>query len=321
MNERQNADHGLYGGAAEVPISSRGGVKMRSLLFVPGDDARKLERSLASGADALILDLEDAVTADRKSAARRLCLEFLDAHAGRSDQPLLFVRINALSTGLGLVDLAAVLRGRPHGVMVPKATGGADMERIGAYLSALEVRDGLVEGSTCLLPIITELGAAMFDMGSYARCAGPRLCGMLWGGEDLSADLGALENRTPGGEYLLPFAMARAMCLYAAAAAGVVAFDAVYTDFRDTAGLAAEAEAGARAGFGGKAGIHPIQIEPINRAFTPSEADVSRAKAVVDAFAQQPDAGAVAVDGRMLDTPHLKLAHRTLRRAGHVRER
>lgn len=291
---------------------------MRSLLFVPGDNARKLERSLASGADALVLDLEDAVVPDRKAEARRLCRELLEAQAARLDGPKLFVRMNALSTGLGLDDLAAVTRGRPYGVMVPKATGGAELDLIGHYLSALEARDGLPVGSTRLLPIVTELGAAMFGMGTYPSSAGGRLCGMLWGGEDLQADLGATTNRSSDGEYLLPFAMARTLCLYAAAAAGVQAIDAVYTSFRDETGLAAEASAGARGGFTAKAAIHPDQIAVINRVFTPSDEAVRWAEEVTAAFARSPGAGAVAINGRMLDAPHLRLARLTLQRAAEL---
>lgn len=288
---------------------------MRSLLFVPGDNARKLDKSLMSGADALVLDLEDAVVPDRKPEARRLCRDFLDAHAARTDGPKLFVRMNPLSTGLGLDDLAAVMRSRPYGIMVPKATGGKDLDLIGHYLSALEARDGVPVGSTRLLPIVTELGAALFGMGSYASGAGGRLCGMLWGGEDLQADLGASTNRAADGEYLLPFAIARTLCLYAAAAASVQAIDAVYTSFRDEAGLVAEATAGARGGFTAKAAIHPDQIPAINRVFTPSDEAVRWAEQVAAAFARNPGAGAVAVDGRMLDAPHLRLARMTLERA------
>ncbi|MCF8482570.1 MAG: CoA ester lyase [Rhodospirillum sp.] len=275
-----------------------------------------MEKALASGADALILDLEDAVAPARKEEARRITRDFLEAYVGRSDIPILYVRVNALSTGLGLGDLAAVTRGRPHGIMVPKARGGADLDLIGHYLSALESRDGIVVGSIRLLPIVTELGAAMFDMGSYASAsARGRLAGMLWGGEDLSADIGSVVNRGADGNYLFPFAMARALCLYAAAAAGVSAIDAVNTDFRDMAGLEAESVTALREGFSAKAAIHPAQVPVINKAFTPSAETIAWARRVVDAFAEAPEAGAVAVDGRMVDAPHLRLAQGTLARA------
>lgn len=285
---------------------------MRSLLFVPGHDARKLAKGLDCGADALILDLEDSVPDAEKARARGVSAVFVDEHRDRLP---LFVRVNALSTGLLLDDLAAVVRAQPYGIMLPKCASGRDVALVDAYLSALEAREGLRVGSLHILPIVTEGAAALFELGSYAREAGPRLWGMLWGGEDLSTDIGASANRVEGS-YTPPFELARSLCLFGAAAAGVTAVDAVYTDFRDIDGLRAEAHAAAAAGFGAKAAIHPGQVQVINDAFTPTAEALRDATAIVTAFAQQPAAGAVNIGGRMFDRPHLNAAQRVLARAG-----
>ena len=283
---------------------------MRSLMFIPGNDPRKLEKGLCSGADALIVDLEDSVPTGEKAGARRICADFISLHCGALP---LFVRVNALSTGLILDDLAAVVRARPYGIMLPKCTGGADVALVCNYLSALEAREGLAAGSIRILPIVTELAAALFDMRSYAREAGPRLCGMLWGGEDLATDVGAMTN-SDGVRYAAPFELARSLCLFAATAAGVPAIDAVFTDFRNVDALRAEAREAAQGGFSGKAAIHPAQVDPINAAFTPGENELTIARAIIAAFASAPTAGAVSIDGRMLDRPHLRAAERLITR-------
>ena len=285
---------------------------MRSLLFVPGHDARKLAKGLDCGADALIVDLEDSVPDAEKFRARGVCAEFVAANRERLP---LFVRINALATGLALDDLAAVVRAQPYGIMLPKSGSGRDVARVDAYLSALEARDGVPAGSLRILPIVTESGAAIFELGSYARDAGPRLCGMMWGGEDLATDIGASSNRADG-RYTPPFELARSLCLFGAAAAGVPAVDAVYTDFRDVDGLRAEARASVAAGYSAKAAIHPGQVQTINEVFTPSDEALREANAIVAAFAQQPGAGAVNIGGRMFDRPHLTAARRVIARAG-----
>jgi citrate lyase subunit beta/citryl-CoA lyase len=285
---------------------------MRSLLFVPGHDARKLAKGLDCGADALIVDLEDSVPDAEKFRARGVAAEFVVAN--RTRLPL-FVRINALATGLALDDLAAVVRSQPYGVMLPKSAGGRDVARVDAHISELEARDGIPAGSLRILPIVTESGAAMFELGSYAAEAGPRLCGMMWGGEDLATDIGASSNRAEG-RYTPPFELARSLCLFGAAAARVPAVDAVYTDFRDVDGLRSEAQAAVTAGFSAKAAIHPGQVQTINEVFTPSDDALRHARAVVAAFAQQPGAGAVNIGGRMFDRPHLTAAQRVLARAG-----
>ncbi|MCC6197495.1 MAG: CoA ester lyase [Burkholderiales bacterium] len=284
---------------------------MRSLLFVPAHDTRKLAKGIESGADALILDLEDSVPPAEKPRARDSCAAFVGEHRQRLP---LFVRVNALATAMILDDLAAVVRAQPYGVMLPKCTGGRDVARLDAFLSALEAREGLPVGAVRVLPIVTEAAAALFAIGSYAREAGPRLCGMLWGGEDLATDVGASANRADG-RYTPPFELARSLCLFGATAARVAAVDAVYTDFRDPGGLRDEARAAFVAGFSAKAAIHPGQVAIINEAFTPGEEALRQASAIVAAFAQEPGAGAVSIDGRMFDRPHLTAAQRVLAQA------
>jgi citrate lyase subunit beta / citryl-CoA lyase len=284
---------------------------VRSLLFVPGHDARKLARGLASGADALILDLEDAVPDADKPRARGLCAEFVAAHR---DDLRLFVRVNGTDTGLILDDLAAVVRARPFGVILPKCGGGPELARLDAQLAALEVRDGIAVGTVRVLPIVTETAAAVLGTGGYAG-AGARLVGMTWGGEDLAADIGALANRDAQGRYTEPYRLARSLTLLAATAAQVIAVDAVYIDFRDVDGLRREAADALRDGFTAKLAIHPDQVGPINEAFTPSADAIERARRVIAAFDAAPGAGAVALDGRMLDRPHRRSAERVLARA------
>ena len=284
---------------------------MRSLLFVPGDDERKLAKGLASAADALILDLEDSVAADRKATARELCAATLTAGARMK----LYVRINALDTPAALLDLAAVVRARPYGIMLPKCRNGDDARRVAHYLTALEARDGVPAGEIRLLPIVTETGGSMFGLGSYDSPPIARLCGMLWGGEDLAADVGAMTNRDDSGRYAAPYQLARSLCLFAATSSSVIAVDAVYTNFRDAAGLRQESIEGLRSGFSAKAAIHPDQIAVINEAFTPSAADVEAARKVIAAFDASPGAGVASVDGKMLDRPHYRTAQRVLARA------
>lgn len=285
---------------------------MRSMLFVPGDNPKKLAKGLESGADALIIDLEDAVARDRKREARRIALDFL--RNVKSDQSL-FVRINPLSTPEAVDDLAAVIAGGPAGIVLPKCRSKEDILAADNFVTALEVRENLTRGRTKLLPIVTETAEGMFTLGGYAGSSS-RLCGMMWGCEDLSADVGASENRHADTSYLAPFELARSLCLYAAAAAGVVAIDTVFTDFRDGRNLEREAVAAERVGFAAKAAIHPGQIEIINRAFTPAPAAVEWADKVVAAFAASPEVGVVGIEGKMLDRPHLLAAQRLRRRAG-----
>ena len=285
---------------------------MRSLLFVPGDSERKIAKGLASSADALILDLEDAVAPDRKGAARALCAEILAQARGTGKS--LIVRINALDTSYALGDIAAVVRHAPFGLMVPKCGGATDLEQLSHILDGLEARDDIPQGQTKLLPVATETAGAVLNLVRGTKPI-PRLYGMLWGAEDLAADIGALSNRDGAGAYTMPCILARNLCLLAASTAGCVPIDAVFTNFRDTEGLRTEAEAAARDGFTAKAAIHPDQIETINAAFTPSAEATERARRIVAAFAAAPDRGAVSLEGRMLDRPHLRTAERVIARS------
>jgi citrate lyase subunit beta/citryl-CoA lyase len=280
----------------------------RSWLFVPGDAERKLTKAAASEADALILDLEDSVAAANLPAARILVAAFLRAHHAAMR---LWVRINALGTPHALADLASVVPAAPAGIVLPKADGAPDLIRLGHCLSALEVAAGLPEGAIRIAVVATETPAALFTLGSYAT-ASARLAALTWGAEDLAAALGAAGNRAADGPYEFTYQLARSLCLAGAAAAGVDAIDTVFTDFRDTAGLAREAQAARRAGFVGKLAIHPDQVGPINAAFTPDAAEIAHAQRIVAAFAANPGLGTVGLDGRMIDMPHLKQAQRIL---------
>lgn len=288
---------------------------MRSLLFVPGDSARKMEKALGCGADALILDLEDSVALSQKPAAREETRAFLVAQRDNPGRPKLFVRINALPTGLADLDLDGVMPGSPDGIMLPKAQGGADVTHLAAKIAVREAEFGLEDGRTRILAIGTETARGVFALGTFPG-ASHRLAGLAWGGEDLAADVGAEANRGEDGAYTDPYRIARAMTLFAAAAAEVDAIDSVYTSFRDMEGLAAECRASRRDGFVAKMAIHPAQVPVINETFTPSEASLARARAIVAAFEADPGAGVVGIEGEMIDMPHLKQAQRLLRRAG-----
>jgi citrate lyase subunit beta / citryl-CoA lyase len=287
---------------------------MRSLLFVPGDSPRKLAKGLESGADALILDLEDSVAAERKAEARATALAFLK-YAGKADKrPRLLVRVNSLDTGLTDADLDAVVVGRPDAILLPKAEGGPSVIHLDAKLAAREALAGLPDGAIGIMAIATETAAALFAAGTYAG-ASPRLSGLTWGAEDLSADIGAETHRDADGSFTGPFRLARSLCIAAAAAAKVAALDTVFIDFRNADGLRREAEEARRDGFTGKLAIHPGQVATINEVFTPSPAEIAKAEAVVAAFAAAPGVGVVGIDGVRYDRPHLERAKRLLARA------
>lgn len=281
----------------------------RSFLFVPGDSERKLERGAGSGADALILDLEDSVAPARKAAARRMVAAYLVTGAG----PQRWVRINALDEG-GVLDLATIVRPGLAGVMLPKIDGPKDVLRLGHMLDVLEHREGMVPGATRILPVATETARAPFGLGAFADTPLPRLAGLTWGAEDLATALGASTNRDATGEYAFTFRMVRSLCLLAARAAGVEPIETIFPDYRDIDGLSISSGAAAQEGFTGRLAIHPAQVAAINQAFTPSEADVAHARRVLAAFAAAPDVGAVGMDGMMLDIPHKKQAQRVLAR-------
>jgi citrate lyase subunit beta/citryl-CoA lyase len=279
---------------------------MRSLLFAPGGSAKMMAKAAAGDADAVIFDLEDAVHPDKKEEARRLVAEALTA-ASRSG-PLLYVRVNPLDSRWCGGDLDTVLPLRPHGIMLPKLKGPQDLDHLDALISEREPRGAL--GTTQVIPVCTETAAATLSLAatSWRR---PRLAGLLWGGEDLAADIGATANRDSNGAYTAPFALARSLCLLAARAAGVLPIDAVFTDFRDAESLAREADAARRDGFAAKAAIHPAQVAIINKAFTPTKAEREWAQRIVSAL-EASDSGAVQIDGVMIDAPHLALARRIL---------
>jgi citrate lyase subunit beta/citryl-CoA lyase len=283
---------------------------LRSMLFVPADSERKLAKGLSSPADALILDLEDAVAPSRKAGARGMAAAFIAEHAaGLTTQ--LYVRINPLDSGMAMHDLAAVVVPGLAGIMLPKTNSADDIRRIAFCLDVLEARAGMEAGSVRIVPVATETAPAMLTMASYTRSV-PRLAGITWGAEDLSAAIGAISNRDANGNLSPLYDLANSMCLCAAAAANVPAIDTLYGDFRDAAGLAASCAISRRRGFRGRIAIHPDQVDVINEAFSPSEAELAYARRVIEAFAAQPDAGAVGLDGAMLDMPHLKQARRTL---------
>ena len=287
---------------------------MRSLLFVPGDSPRKLAKSLESGADALILDLEDSVAADRKPEARATTLAFLKEVGAQARRPRLLVRVNSLDTGLTDADLDAVVAGRPDAILLPKAEGGPSVIHLDAKLAAREALAGLPDGAIGIMAIATETAAALFAAGTYAG-ASARLSALTWGAEDLSADIGAETNRDANGAFTGPFRLARSLCVAAAAAAKVAALDTVFVDFRNADGLRREAEEARRDGFVGKLAIHPGQVATINEVFTPSPAEIAKAEAVIAAFAAAPGVGVVGIDGVMYDRPHLERAKRLLARA------
>lgn len=286
---------------------------MRSLLFVPGDSPSKLAKALASGADALIVDLEDSVAADARPTARAVTRDFISQARLQPVRPRLFVRVNGLTTGLLDDDLEAVMQAAPDGIVLPKAEGGLDVTHLSAKLAVHEAENDLVDGGTRIMAIATETAKGVFALGTFAGSS-PRLVGMAWGAEDLSADIGAETNRQEDGRYAGPYRLARALALLGAAAAETAAIDAVYTQYRDLEGLAAECGAARRDGFSAKMAIHPAQVPVINAAFTPSMEAIARARAIVAAFEAHPGAGVIGIGGEMLDMPHLKRARRTLDR-------
>lgn len=290
------------------------GIIMRSMLFVPGDRPERFSKAMASGADAVILDLEDAVAAEQRPRAREAIRHFLGetwATAGEGSRPVpLWVRINPVE-GDALADLTAVLSARPDGIVLPKARHGADVLQVDHWMEAFESAQGVELGSTALMPMITETAGALLAMASFVP-APRRVSAMTWGAEDLAAELGASANRDGAGQYLPAYQWASAQCQLAAAAAGVMAIDTVDTEIRDLEALELRAKASRQAGYAGKLAIHPAQIPPIHAAFTPSAEEVTWARAVKQAFDEAPQAGALRLAGRLIDRPHLLQAQRIL---------
>ena len=287
---------------------------MRSFLFIPGDSPKKLDKGMGSGADALLLDLEDSISPQRKAEARATTAAFLKDARTAKDRPRLYVRINGLATGLTDADLDAVVAVHPDGIMFPKAEGGAAVMHCDAKIAAREAIHGLPDGALDIIAIATETAAALFLAGTYAGSS-KRLKGLTWGAEDLSVELGAEANRDRDDNFLAPYQLARSLCLAGAAAAQVQAIDTVYVDFRNDTGLRRECEEARRDGFTGKMAIHPAQVEAINEVFTPTAEAIKRAEAVIAAFAANPGAGTVGIGGMMYDRPHLERARQLLARA------
>jgi citrate lyase subunit beta/citryl-CoA lyase len=287
---------------------------MRSLLFVPADSPKKLDKAMASGADAVIVDLEDSIALDGKARARDSAAEFLKTAMAATPRPTILVRVNGLQTGLIDADLDAIAPTKPDAIMLPKAEGGASVVHADAKLAVREAINNLPDGHIKILPLATETAAALFLAGTFAGCS-RRLSALTWGAEDLSAELGAQANRDAQGRFLDPYRLARALCLAGAAAARVPAIDTVYVDFRNSDGFRRECEEAARDGFTGKLAIHPAQVPIINEVFTPSADALKHAQAVVDAFAATPGAGVVGIGGLMYDRPHLARAEQLLARA------
>ncbi len=284
---------------------------MRSFLFVPADGGTKLDKAMAGGADGVIVDLEDSIVPEKKEMARKAALEFLKAHHAKKDRPRLLVRINGLDTGMTDADLDAIVAGQPDVILFPKAEGGSTVTHLDAKLTAREAIAGIPEGSIKILAQTVESAAGLFTAGTYRNCS-PRLMGMTWGPEDLSSELGAEANREADGTLTEPYRIARAFCLFGAAAAKVPAIETIHVDFRNLDALRADTEIARRDGFAGRLAIHPAQVPVINEVFTPSASQIEKAKAIVAAFAAKPGAGAVAIDGKMFDRPHLVRAQALL---------
>lgn len=283
-------------------------LSLTSLLFVPGDSEKKYLKAIESGADGLILDLEDSVSPAHKAAARDLVAELLARHSAPMD---LWVRVNALDSGLTLADLAAVVRPGLRGILLPKANGAQDLDRVSHYLDAFEAAAGLEPNSLRIIVVATETAAAMFNLGSYAP-GHPRLAALTWGAEDLSSVTGSTDNKDPDGSWSPPYQLARSLCLFAAAKAEVAALDTLYADFRNETGLIAACRTSRRDGFMGRLAIHPAQIDGIRTAFAPSPEEIALARHIVAAFEADPALGTIGIDGKMYDIPHLKQARRTL---------
>jgi len=283
----------------------------RSYLFVPADSERKLQKAAATSADALIVDLEDSVLPEARPDARAIAAEFL---RGRTDA---WVRINPLDSEDADADLEAVMPSGPVGIVLPKPQSAADVVVLAGKLDELEAAAGRPVGRTRIIALCTERPEALFTLHGYVG-ATQRLAGLSWGAEDLSAAVGASANRDGDGNWLPPYELARSLCLFAAVAAEVAAIDTVFTDFRDEQGLVRYAAKARRDGFSGMLAIHPGQVDAINAAFLPSTDEIERAQRIVALFDAHPGAGAIGMDGRMIDRPHLVQAQKLLQLARNV---
>jgi citrate lyase subunit beta/citryl-CoA lyase len=284
----------------------------RSWLFAPGDSDKKMEKATSGPADIVIFDVEDAVAPEEKPKARTMIREFLQRQAGGHER--LWVRINPLDGPYAVDDLAAIMPGRPGGIMLPKARGRHDVETLDHYLTALEAANGIAPGATKVIVLVTETAEAMYTTGDYKGA--PRVVALTWGAEDLADSIGASSNRNPDGSYSFTYELARSFCLLGAATAGVAAIETIQGDFRDLDGLKARAEKVRRDGYRGMLAIHPAQVEVINAAFTPTEEEIAHAREIVELFAANPGVGTIGHKGAMLDRPHLARAQLLLKQAG-----
>jgi citrate lyase subunit beta/citryl-CoA lyase len=285
------------------------------MLFVPADSEKKISKALSVGADALILDLEDAVAASNKPAARPLAAAFVAETRKKAQRPRLYVRINALDTTYWQDDVAGVIAAQPDGIILPKPRSSEDVTTLAKTLDAAERSERMALGSTTIIAIASEVPAAIFNFHTYLT-ASARLEAITWGAEDLSALMGSSATREPDGRWTSPYMLARNLCLYAAIGSGRQPIDTVFVNFRDQAGVAEEARIAARDGFTGKMAIHPDQVSAINAAFTPSASEIAWAKEIIALFAANPGAGALSLRGQMIDRPHAVRAERILARAG-----
>lgn len=286
-------------------------LKMRSWLFAPGDSERKMTKALEGSADIVLFDLEDAVTSENKPLARQVVHDFLKAHAEQRDR--LWVRINPLDGPYALADLAAIMPAHPGGIMLPKVYGRFDVDKLDHCLSALEVANGIDEGSTPVIVLITETAEAMFHTGSYKGA--PRVVALTWGAEDLADSIGASSNKNVDGSYGFTYELARSLTVLGAATAGVAAIDTISADYKDLEALRLRAEKVRRDGFRGMLAIHPAQVDVINAAFTPSTEEIAEAQEIVALFEANLGVGTIGWKGGMLDRPFLSRALQLLAQA------
>jgi citrate lyase subunit beta/citryl-CoA lyase len=287
-------------------------ISARSWLFAPGDSEKKMTKAMEGSADIVLIDLEDAVAPENKVATRGMVRDFIKANPQQRER--LWVRINPFDGPYTLGDLAAVMPANPGGIMLPKVYGRQEVEKLDHMLSVLEVANGIEEGSTPVIVLITETAEAMFHTGDYKGA--PRVVALTWGAEDLADSIGASSNKNADGSYSFTYELARSLTVLGAAAAGVTAIETISADFKDLDALRARAEKVRRDGFRGMLAIHPAQVDVINQAFTPSDDEIAEAQEIVDLFAANPGLGAIGWKGGMLDRPYLARAQRLLKLAG-----
>ena len=286
----------------------------RSFHFVPGGNEKMIAKALTLPADALILDLEDAVTVEKKAEARGVVLRWLQTlDFGPRER---WVRMNPLATGFGEADLEGTVQGRPDGYVVPKPRNAADVRAVAVILDRLEEKHGVPFGSIKLVLIATETPDGLLNIAEVVR-GSPRVVATSWGVEDLSAALGLPRTRDVDGNYLDIPRYARVMTVLAAAAAEIEAIDTVFTDIPNLEGLRRECQEAVSMGFTGKISIHPSQIPVINEVFTPSREEVQEARELIAAFEEhrRKGSGAFAFRGRMVDMPHLNRAEKVIERS------